>query len=413
MKVLDFETQVSSSKSTRIFAVMIASLLLVLLMPLYAVNVVIAVLFFCAPIKKRSWMDISGCRVELYQWSKGIFADSAALFNVIKGDIEFVGNPLVRDNVSIPKVDNFRSPCSKSGLFDYLQLHSLTGLKAEDPQALLNKQVQQSVLADLVMVFKILICRLLYSGKTLDHTSRPVFGLSFSNCQMEEAVSWVLDSTASQTCRTAFFINANSINLAAENSALRSALKSSNRNFIDGSGMRLAVRKVGVQLADNCNGTDMLPQLCERMEASGKSVFLLGAKPGVAEKAAQSLRQTYPNLRIAGSHHGYFDDDEAVIAQINQSKADIVLVALGSPRQEIWLDSNKHKLEACCALAVGGLFDFFSGDVPRAPLWLRELGLEWVWRLIQQPKAKFHRYVIGNPIFLFRVYILNQALRGL
>ncbi|WP_462155292.1 WecB/TagA/CpsF family glycosyltransferase [Pseudoalteromonas piscicida] len=413
MRESNFEQKISNAAVIRYTSLLIAVIFFIPLLPIYSVNFLLSILLLKAPIEKKSWIDISGFRVELYQWRRGFFIDSAVLFNVLKGDIGFVGNPLLRDNISIPKIDNFKSPFTQPGLFDYLQLHSLTGLKAEDPQTLLQKQAQQGWQADLSMVVRIFFCRLFYSSKAKQCNARSVFGIQFSNCQMEEAVTWVLRASNLQVCRSAYFINANSINLAADDNALFSVLKKSNRNFIDGSGMRLAVKKVGVQLADNCNGTDMLPILCEQMEKSGQSLFLLGAKPGVANKAAKLLMQSYPNLKVAGAHHGYFSDDDAVIKQINESQADIVLVALGSPRQELWIDQNKHKINANCALGVGGLFDFFSGNVPRAPLWMREIGLEWVWRLIQEPKTKFHRYVIGNPTFLFRVYILNQALRGL
>lgn len=116
-------------------------------------------------------------------------------------------------------------------------------------------------------------------------------------------------------------------------------------------------------------------------------------------------------MRIAGSHHGYFkaEDNAQIIAQINQSGADICLVAMGSPVQEQWLLDHANQLQCATALAVGGLFDFYSGKIPRAPRWLRELGFEWVWRLIQEPGTKFKRYVIGNPVFLFRTFVMNQA----
>ncbi|WP_052713025.1 WecB/TagA/CpsF family glycosyltransferase [Pseudoalteromonas rubra] len=390
-----------------------ALLLVIALLPLFIVNTAAALLCFKAPLRRQTWIDISARPVRLLSWQVGICKRSAALFNVLSGSIHFVGNPLVRAGVSIPKVTRLRSPCHMPGLFDGLWLRSLTGLNTDTPLALLQQQSRQGTATDVLLMSKILLCLCLYRKSANMPQHSTLFGIPFSNTQMQNAVDWVVQSGEQQACRSAYYINVNSVNLSAGNAQLYRVLQASDRNFIDGSGMRIAARQAGLSLADNNNGTDMLPVLCRAAVTHQRSLFLLGAQRGVACQAADNLRHAYPGLLIAGVQHGYFDDDQAVVDQINQSGADIVLVALGSPRQEIWIDSNKHKLHAQCALAVGGLFDFFSGNIVRAPMWMRELGLEWVWRLIQEPKAKFHRYVLGNPIFLFRVYVLQQALRGL
>ncbi|MCO7189165.1 MULTISPECIES: WecB/TagA/CpsF family glycosyltransferase [unclassified Pseudoalteromonas] len=394
----------------------VALILIAALLPVFSVNCVLALLWFKAPLKRLTWIDISAQPVRLYCWQAGLFKRSAAILNVLGGTIRLVGNPLVRDGVSIPVIRRFHSPCSRPGLFDSLWLYSLTGLSVKAPLALLQQQRDQSVFVDTCLVIKVMLCLCLYRKSAPMPSHSKLFGIPFSNTRMQTAVDWIVQGAQQQplqsACRAAYYINVNSVNLSAANARLYQALQSSDRNFIDGSGMRIAARQAGMGLADNNNGTDMLPALCEAAVERKRSVFLLGAQPGVAEQAASNLRQQYPGLHIAGVHHGYFDDDEQVCNTINQSGADIVLVALGSPRQEIWIDNNKHKLQAQCALAVGGLFDFFSGNIARAPMWMRELGLEWIWRLIQEPRAKFNRYVLGNPIFLFRVYVLQQALRG-
>ncbi|TMP29301.1 glycosyltransferase [Pseudoalteromonas rubra] len=394
----------------------VALILVATLLPVFSVNCVLALLCFKAPLKRLTWIDISAQPVRLYCWQAGLFKRSAAILNVLGGTIRLVGNPLVRDGVSIPVIRRFHSPCSSPGLFDSLWLYSLTGLSVKAPLALLQQQRDQSVFADTCLVIKVMLCLCLYRKSASMPSHSELFGIPFSNTRMQTAVDWIVQGAQQQplqsACRAAYYINVNSVNLSAVNARLYQALQSSDRNFIDGSGMRIAARQAGMGLADNNNGTDMLPALCEAAVERKRSLFLLGAQPGVAEQAASNLRQQYPGLHIASVHHGYFDDDEQVCNTINQSGADIVLVALGSPRQEIWIDNNKHKLQAQCALAVGGLFDFFSGNIARAPMWMRELGLEWIWRLIQEPRAKFNRYVLGNPIFLFRVYVLQQALRG-
>jgi len=116
--------------------------------------------------------------------------------------------------------------------------------------------------------------------------------------------------------------------------------------------------------------------------------------------------QRFPDLRIAGARDGYFTTEEepAVVAEINDSGAAILLVAFGVPRQELWIASRRNELKTPVCLGVGGLFDFYSGRIARAPVWMREIGLEWVWRMLQEPKRMWRRYIIGNPLFLSRVW---------
>ncbi|MEO0423772.1 MAG: WecB/TagA/CpsF family glycosyltransferase, partial [Pseudomonadota bacterium] len=199
------------------------------------------------------------------------------------------------------------------------------------------------------------------------------------------------------------FVNAHGYNVMWGSASYREALESADALFPDGTGVRWAARWAG-ERADNLNGTDMFPLLCRAARDAGLSVFLLGARPGIAERVAQTAGRLAPGLRIAGTHHGYFDADSAeeraVIDQVNGSGADILLVATGVPHQDEWLARHHAHLSVGAALGVGGLFDFYSGRIPRAPRWLRELGGEWLFRLYQEPMRLFRRYVVGNPAFL-------------
>lgn len=162
----------------------------------------------------------------------------------------------------------------------------------------------------------------------------------------------------------------------------------------------------GQGVADNVNGTDLFPMLCERLAGTRHSLFLLGARPGIAEATAENMQQLYPGLKIAGTRDGYFtaDEEQEVIGQINGSGATVLLVALGAPRQENWIMQNQQALDPGLMMGVGGLFDFYSGRISRAPVWVREIGLEWVWRLIQEPRRMWQRYLVGNFLFLYRVW---------
>lgn len=240
-----------------------------------------------------------------------------------------------------------------------------------------------------------------------------LFDLEIKNERMEKAIEWVFQQR--EGFEYAAFVNAHSINLCHNsNSDLRQNLNSAGSLFADGSGMALAARIVGSRFVDNVNGTDMLPLLCQRAQREGKSIFLLGAAAGIAEKMKINLCEQYPGLQVVGTHHGFFnhedEENDSVVAQINASGADILLVGFGSPLQERWLANNARHLTATVGLAVGGLFDFYSGQIPRAPYWMRQTGIEWIWRLMQEPQSKFSRYVIGNPLFIARS--LNHRLQA-
>lgn len=248
-------------------------------------------------------------------------------------------------------------------------------------------------------------------AKETDMTKMPpsqfsLFGIRIHNDSMAEAVEKVMAFKRVDRAQTVCFVNVNTINLAKMQPALNHAVNDANWVFADGSGVRIAAKRQGVVLKDNVNGTDMLPHICARAAKQGSRLFLLGAAPGVAETAARKLANQFPGLKVVGTQHGYFDqsNSEHVIKQINDVNTDLLLVAFGSPIQESWLQKHRDRLEVDTALAVGGLFDFFSGRIPRAPLWLRQRGCEWIWRLFQEPRKKFNRYVIGNPAFLWRCF---------
>ena len=231
-----------------------------------------------------------------------------------------------------------------------------------------------------------------------------IFGVRLHNLSMSDSVSLVVEQKRRDIPQVAYFVNANSINQAFKVSALKETLNNADYVFPDGAGVKFAARQVGVSLVDNVNGTDMLPHLCDAASLEGKSIYLLGGDEGVAEKCKEALQDRFPRLRIAGTHHGFLDQRncEKVIADINNRDVDILLVGMGTPIQELWIEAHKKLLNVDMVVGVGGLFDFFSGRIARAPLFLREAGLEWIWRLLMEPKKKFFRYVIGNPLFVYR-----------
>jgi N-acetylglucosaminyldiphosphoundecaprenol N-acetyl-beta-D-mannosaminyltransferase len=131
----------------------------------------------------------------------------------------------------------------------------------------------------------------------------------------------------------------------------------------------------------------------------------LGAKAEVVQGLVDWIRTHHPGVQIAGYHHGYFDpnDENRVIESIRDSGAHLLLVAFGAPRQDVWINRRLGETGTRVAIGVGGLFDFYSGRLPRAPLWMREIGFEWLYRMLQEPGRLWKRYLIGNCVFLFRV----------
>jgi len=258
---------------------------------------------------------------------------------------------------------------------------------------------------DLLLILRALPA-MLFSER--EASSSPVFSLldqKIDNMTMQEAIDLIREALRQKSRSVIFFVNPDCMNKTITDREYREALGSSDHILPDGIGLVIAGKMLGTPLRENINGTDMLPFLCAMAAEDKQKVFLLGGKPGVAEQAGVTIAQNY-GVTIAGTMHGYFDREKesaGVIDTINRSNASILLVAFGAPLQEKWIIRHRNELQPTILMGVGGLFDFFSGNVRRAPRWMREIGLEWIYRLLQEPGRMWKRYVIGNPLFLYRV----------
>ena len=201
-----------------------------------------------------------------------------------------------------------------------------------------------------------------------------------------------------------FIVNAATANLCYRDPVYRHCINRGDLVLNDGTGVRWAARWQGRSLVHNHVGTDLIPRVCSFANNGDIRIFLLGGSEGVAERAAATLRAQYPGLHLAGCHHGYVGpaDDDRVCQTINAARPHLLLVAMGNPLQEVWIDRNLHRLERGVAVGVGGLFDHFAGNLRRAPRWVRAAGCEWVQILMQQPH-KWQRYLLGNPQFIYRM----------
>lgn len=210
--------------------------------------------------------------------------------------------------------------------------------------------------------------------------------------------------------------NVHCMNLSYRSAWLRDFLNSAPIVFCDGVGVMLGARILGHRIVQRIPYTEWIWQSAEFAERHGFSFFFLGARPGIADKAAARLKEHSPGLLVVGTHHGYFDrtpgspENEAVVQMINAAKPDIVVVGFGMPLQERWLMENWEKIEATVALTGGAVFDYASGELRRGPRWMTDNGLEWLSRLLIEPRRLWKRYLVGNSIFLLRV--LRQRLKS-
>jgi N-acetylglucosaminyldiphosphoundecaprenol N-acetyl-beta-D-mannosaminyltransferase len=226
-----------------------------------------------------------------------------------------------------------------------------------------------------------------------------------------ETLTRCLEYLESDSNHIVFFMNAHCFNIAQKNSKYRDSLNRSDILLNDGIGIKLGANKIGIHIKENMNGTDFIPKLLEFARDHNKNVYLLGGSDGIATLAAQKMQQKIKGISIVGSRHGYFefDNDEEVIDDIIQKKTEILIAGMGVPRQELWLTKNKEKLKGVkISVAGGAILDFLSENVARAPGWMQKTGLEWVFRLLQEPRRLFKRYFVGIPLFHYYIFKLKH-----
>lgn len=244
-----------------------------------------------------------------------------------------------------------------------------------------------------------------------------ILGYDVVEAGMAETVYWIADRAQSRTPTQIAFLNAHCANIARKDWRYRDTLENVDALLPDGSGVALAAKLDGQALGDNLNGTDLFGPLCRCLAFRNIPVFFLGGQEGVAAAAAENTVADCPNLTVAGTHHGFFSprEEDEVIAKINASGARVVFVAFGVPSQDTWIARVRHRLNAPVILGVGGLLDFASGRIPRAPQWMRKSGLEWIYRLKCEPRRMWQRYLVGNLTFTLNAakYALSRRKRTL
>jgi N-acetylglucosaminyldiphosphoundecaprenol N-acetyl-beta-D-mannosaminyltransferase len=203
-------------------------------------------------------------------------------------------------------------------------------------------------------------------------------------------------------------INPEFIVVAQHDPDFYAVLQQSDLNVIDGWGTVFALRLRGIDVPERVTGSDGVPMIAERSAQKGWRLFLLGGFNGVAEQSAQILRECYSGLSIAGIYEGspHPDEAEEIIQRVNAAQADILLVAYGAPHQDKWIHRYRDRLNVKVAIGVGGVFDFITHRIPRAPLWMRRTGLEWLYRLYLQPSR--WRRMMRLPVFAVKALLYKD-----
>jgi len=297
--------------------------------------------------------------------------------------------------------------CPRPGLFSAYTLRQSLGVDYLEEDINISKQVGWGISEYFGILAKALLAKIaspvtdVQSGADFN-----LFGIRVINTTMPELLDECEEILSARIQTSIGFVNADCMNKCFTNDDYHQILRNMSRVYPDGIGVRLASQMFGNGVKDNINGTDLFPLLCERLAGTSNGIFLLGAAEGIAESTAENMQGRYPGLNISGFQHGYFtpEEEDEVINTINASGASVLMVAMGAPQQEQWIAANRERLNVSILMGVGGLFDFYSGRVSRAPVWIREVGLEWVWRLLQEPGRMWRRYVVGNPLFLYRVW---------
>lgn len=329
--------------------------------------------------------------------------------NVLRGDMSLVGPRPLRPGELSPRARAVRKRSSiRPGLLSLWWLRKKANIDfGSELDVDLEYVEYQSTGGDLGIALRSLPAMLYGDSSPVVPDQVEILGVPIRNISMDEALQLIVDAAQTRAHHQVCFVNTDCVNKAQRDPAYAERLLSSSVVFADGIGIRIAGKILRKPIRQNVNGTDLFPMLCKRLQDSELGFFLLGARPGIAEAVVQWAAQNYPGARIKGFHHGYFTpaEEPGVINKINESGAEILLVAFGAPRQDMWIADHLPELNVGVSMGVGGLFDFYSGQMPRAPQWIRELSLEWIYRLYQEPGRMWKRYLLGNVIFLYRVLI--------
>lgn len=232
-----------------------------------------------------------------------------------------------------------------------------------------------------------------------------ILGVEISCLGRKELLEQVIVWASESKCRTITYVNAHCFNLSAKDDAYRSLLNQTDLVYSDGISVVWASKLLKKCSLEKITGRDWIYDFCEMASQAELRIYILAGKLETVQLARKNLSSQFPNLQIVGADSGYLDSVNTmdVIANIKTQTPDILFVGMGSPRQERWIADHSTALKVPVCWSVGALFDYVAGEELPVPPWLEHLALEWLWRLFVDPLGKWRRYIIGNPLFLFRL----------
>ena len=227
-----------------------------------------------------------------------------------------------------------------------------------------------------------------------------IHGVYIINIKMRETVEKVMELINGNSINAVYTPNSEIIMQAQRDPELKSILNNAGLLIPDGAGVVLASKILGTPLKEKVSGIDLTKKLFETFAGKNVGFYILGGRPGVAEIAAVNIMEKYGKVKITGYHNGYFNPDEEdhIIELINESRADILLVGMGAPKQEFWIHRNMYRLSCKVCIGVGGAIDIFAGKASLAPETIRKLGFEWLYRLIREPRR--YKRMMDLPRFI-------------
>lgn len=237
---------------------------------------------------------------------------------------------------------------------------------------------------------------------TMDNRDQIDFmGVSIDVVDTKGLYDRIIDFVREDKPHKVMYVNAHCMVVSQKDERYRNILNGADLVYSDGMSIVWGARLSGCYLPGRSTAADFMPRFFELFAEKGLKVFLLGAEPGVADDTARKLEYKNPGLRIVGTHHGYFgcEEHDKIIKKVNESSPHILMVGMGVPCQEKWIEQNCNRINAPVIWGVGALFDFLSGRLARGPQWLLDNGFEWLCRLLTEPRRLWHRYLVGNCLF--------------
>ncbi|HQZ33474.1 MAG TPA: WecB/TagA/CpsF family glycosyltransferase [Ilumatobacteraceae bacterium] len=218
---------------------------------------------------------------------------------------------------------------------------------------------------------------------------------------MEQTVARIMELVTAGVPVQHVVLNASKVVMMSKDDRLKSVISACPIVNADGQSVVVASRLLRQRLPERVAGIDLFTELVARAASDGRSVYFLGARDEVLQEMTSRFLAQYPTLRIAGSRNGYWADDAEVVTEVRAAAPDLLFLAIPSPRKEFWLAEHMPAMGVPFAMGVGGSFDVVAGKVKRAPVWVQRIGCEWVYRLVQEPRRMWKRYLVGNTSFIW------------